>query len=653
MNDIQQENILLTDKRPIVIIGTGPIGVRFLEELVDKALHHPIIIYGDEPYEPYNRVRLSSLLAGEVDVEEIMSSSSAFESNPVIKRLNCKIVHINRDDNTVTDEFGDVQAYQTLILATGSQAFIPNIEGVELNNVFKFRDLNDTERLIARRVQSRKTIVLGGGLLGLEAARAMQRFSTDVSVIEHNHRLLFNQLDDTGSEIFAERIKKLGINVYINNSVVKINGNKVVESVELKNGTRLKCDTLIISAGIRSNIDLAKQSGLAFGRGIKVNDVMQTSDPDIYAIGECCEHQGQVYGIVSPGLEQAVIAARHILALPSQYKGTVLSTSLKVVGYPVFSMGDVDESTKTCTAYIYKNKETYRRLNVYRGQVIGIVSIGQWDEIITLRERVKKGSLFFPWQLSKFQKTGKLWNGDAIQNVSSWPAETIICSCNSLSRGQLTKTIESGCNTVTYIAEKTGASTVCGSCKPLLADMLGGETLDPIQAWKPLFYGSMIFLLMGLFAYFFSAPYNDSVQVSWRWDELWTITLYKQISGFTLLGISIIVMILSLRKRIKWFSFGDFPIWRLLHALLGGSALFILLIHTGFRLGDNLNFFLMMSFSGLILIGAIVAAVIAKEHELEATTVKQVREIGTWLHILLVWPLPILLGLHIFKTYYF
>lgn len=653
MIEIQQENILLTDKRPIVIIGTGPAGIRFLEELVEKALHHPIIIYGDEPWEPYNRVRLSSLLAGEVDAEEIMTSSSAFDSGPVIKRLNCKIVSIDRNNNTVTDEFGNEQEYQNLILATGSEAFIPKIEGVELNNVFKFRDLNDTERLVARRVQSRKTIVLGGGLLGLEAARAMQRFSTDVTVIEHNHRLLFNQLDDTGSDMFAERIKKLGINVYLNNSVAKINGEQSVESVELKNGIKLECDTLIISAGIRSNIELAKQSGLAFGRGIKVNDVMQTSDADIYAIGECCEHQGQVYGIVSPGLEQAAIAARHILSLPSQYKGTVLSTSLKVVGYPVFSMGDVDESTKTCTSYIYKDKEIYRRLNVYRGQVIGIVAIGQWDEIITLREKVKKGSLFFPWQLSKFKNTGKLWNGDAIQNVNSWPAETVICSCNSLSRGQLTKTIESGCNTVACIAEKTGASTVCGSCKPLLADMLGGAKLDPIRAWKPLFYGSILFLFIGLLAYLFSVPYNNSVQASWRWDELWTTTLYKQISGFTLLGISVIVMILSLRKRIKWFSFGDFPIWRLLHALLGGSALFVLLIHTGFRLGDNLNFFLMMSFSGLIVIGAIVAAVIAKEHDLEASTVKTVRDIGTWLHILLVWPLPILLGLHIFKTYYF
>lgn len=648
------EKVLLNGNKPIVIIGTGPVGIRMLEELHDASLYHPIIIYGGEPWMPYNRVRLSSLLAGEIKQDDILISNDRLDNDPIIKRYNCKISSIDRKNKYVIDEYGDKQEYEKLILATGSTPFMPNISGIELDGVFKFRDLNDTEKLIARRTRSRNTVVIGGGLLGLEAARAMQRFSTSVTVIEHNNRLLYRQLDETGSALFKKNIEDLGINTYLNNNVKKINGERVVESIELRNGEIIECDTLIISAGIVPNIELARQSGLAFSRGITVNDVMQTSDSDIYAIGECCEHQKEVYGVVAPGFEQALIAAQNIASIPTQYKGTVLATSLKVVGHPVFSMGDVDESVRTYTSYTYYKNKTYRRINVYRGQIIGVIALGEWPELIKLREHVKKGKLLFPWQLKNFTKTGNIWGEESLQAVNSWPADTIICSCNGITRGQLSKNIESGCSSIKSLADQTGASTVCGSCKPLLVNMLGDVKLDPIRAYKPLYYGSLLFLIMALIAWFLpSIPYTTTVQVPWRWDVLWTTSLFKQISGFTLLGISIIVLILSLRKRIKWIKWGDFTLWRLVHALLGGSAIFILLIHTGFRLGDNLNFMLMISFSGLILIGAILGSVIAMEHKLETSLVKQVRSLGTWLHILVFWPIPVLLGFHIFKTYYF
>jgi nitrite reductase (NADH) large subunit len=653
-NQRKIDKVLFNGKRPIVIIGTGPVGIRMLEELHTASLYHPIIIYGGEPWMPYNRVRLSSLLAGEVSHEDILLSNDELVSDPIVRRYNCKIVSIDRENKVVIDELGNEQEYEKLILATGSEPFIPNIPGIELEGVFKFRDLNDTEKLIARRTRSRKTVIIGGGLLGLEAARAMQRFSTSVTVIEHNNRLLFRQLDETGSNLFKKIVEDLDIEVLVSNQVKKINGERFVESIELRNGKTIECDTLIVSAGIKPNTELAKEAGLAFGRGVKVNDAMQTSDSDIYAIGECCEHQGEVYGIVAPGFEQALIAAQNIASIKTEYKGTLLATSLKVVGHPVFSMGEVDESVKTYSSYTYQDKDTYRRINVYRGQIIGIIALGEWTEIIKLREYVKKGKLFFPWQLYKFSKTGNIWGEDSLDAVNSWPAETIICSCNGITRGQLSKNIESGCASVKALADKTGASTVCGSCKPLLASMFDDAELEPVRAYKPLYYGSVIFIAMALIAWLFPAiPYNNSVQVSWRWDVLWTSTLFKQISGFTLLGISVIVLILSLRKRIKWMQWGDFSLWRLFHALLGGAAIFVLLIHTGFRLGDNMNFILMMCFSGLILLGAILGSVIAMEHKLDAALVKQIRSLGTWLHILLFWPIPVLLGFHIFKTYYF
>lgn len=332
------DKVLFNGKRPIVIIGTGPVGIRMLEELHAASLYHPIIIYGGEPWMPYNRVRLSSLLAGEISHDDILLSNDGLVSDPIVRRYNCKIVSIDRENKVVIDEFGKEQQYEKLILATGSEPFIPNIPGIELEGVFKFRDLNDTEKLIARRARSRKTVVIGGGLLGLEAARAMQRFSTSVTVIEHNNRLLFRQLDETGSNLFKKIVEDLDIEVLVSNQVKKINGDRFVESIELRGGETIECDTLIVSAGIKPNVELAKNAGLAFGKGIKVNNAMQTSDTDIYAVGECCEHQGEVYGIVAPGFEQALIAAQNIASITTQYKGTLLATSLKVVGHPVFSI---------------------------------------------------------------------------------------------------------------------------------------------------------------------------------------------------------------------------------------------------------------------------------------------------------------------------
>lgn len=650
------ENIILKGKKPIVIIGSGPVGMRFVNELVQYSEQHPIVIYGDESWLPYNRVRLSSLLAGDVTPEDILISAADTDSSLLIKRFNCKVTSIDRENKLITDEYGQTQEYEKLILAMGSSPFIPDIPGIDLEGIYQFRDMNDTEKLIARRTRSRHTVVLGGGLLGLEAARAMQRFSTRVSVIEHNRHLLFRQLDETAAELFRVHVDSMGIDTYLHNSVKAIHGDSEnrVNSIELRSGKTLACDTLIVSTGIRPNISLARDAKLRFGRGIKVNDEMQTSDPDIYAIGECCEHQGEVYGIVAPGYEQAAIAARNIARIPGQYKGTVLATSLKVVGLPVFSMGDVDESTRTYTQYVYQKDGIYRRLNVYRGQLLGVIAIGEWTALIQLKEHVKKGKLLFPWHLKRFTDTGELWESDSLEQVNLWPAEATICSCNGLSRGYLSKEIENGCRTVQTLAEKTGASTVCGSCKPLLVNMLGQKEIEPVRAWKPLWYGSALFFVMCVIAYLFPAvPYNSTVQVPWRWDMLWTESLFKQVSGFTLLGMTVLVLILSLRKRMNWFSLGDFPIWRLLHALLGGSAIFVLLVHTGFRLGDNINFMLMMSFTSLLLAGTVVGSVIALEHKLEASTVRQVRSIGNWLHIILFWPIPVLLGFHIFKTYYY
>ena len=280
------------DQQPIVIVGNGPVGMRAAKELLERVPEHPVVIYGDEQYEPYNRVRLSSWLAGEVDWEGLAQPLDPPFGAKIEERIGYRIATIEPRRRRVIDASGRAQNYSKLILATGSTPFVPNIPGVDLDGIFTFRDLDDTNRLLARRARSHHTVVVGGGLLGLEAARGMQRANTRVTVIEHADRLLGNQLDEEASRLLQAEVKALGIDIIIGDGIADIGGRERVERIRLRSGTALDCDTLVIAAGIRPNIALAKSARLAFGRGIQVDDNMRTSDPDIYAVGECAEHRG-------------------------------------------------------------------------------------------------------------------------------------------------------------------------------------------------------------------------------------------------------------------------------------------------------------------------------------------------------------------------
>ncbi len=642
------------ERSPVVIIGSGPVGVRLLEELQTLDPSLPIVIYGDEPWTPYNRVRLSSLLAGEVKQSDIMLQPRLAEQARVVTHYHCRVTGIDRAQQYVIDEAGNRQQYSKLVIATGSRPSVPSVPGIDLVGTYTFRDLDDVQKLIARRTRSNHVVVLGGGLLGLESARAMQRYGANVTVIEHNERLMFRQLDETSSGLILDKVRSLGINVILGDGMRMAVGTGAVQSIVLRSGFETSCDTLIIATGIVPEITLARQAGIAYGRGIQVNEFLQTSDADIYAVGECCEYQGEVYGLVAPGFEQAMVAARNIVASRARYQGSLLATSLKVVDYPVFSLGDINDSVHSYKQYSWHEGECYRRLNVSRGRIIGIVAIGEWDELARLREAVKCRQRFWPWQFKRFLHKGRLWQASGSQNVTSWPADSIICSCNGVTRKQLTDTIAGGCNSMASIGEKTAAGTVCGTCKPLLQELLGGVTLDPVRASTFLLAVSVIALLVSLGALSLPGiPYVDSVQVAWRWDVLWTTSLFKQISGFTLLGLSALTLFFSLRKRIKTIRVGHFDYWRLAHVVVGALALTALLVHSGFRLGDNLNFILMLCFTLILLSGTLIGSVIAMEHRLQPALVRQLKTSGFWIHILLFWPLPLLLGVHVFKTYYF
>ncbi|WP_026180329.1 FAD-dependent oxidoreductase [Hahella ganghwensis] len=651
-----------SDLAPVIVVGAGPSGLRCVEELLRHQLKRPVWLFGEERWEPYNRVRLSSLLAGDIRLSDIDLRLSARSMSRVVHVSQCRVVAIDPALRQITDQYGRRHSYHKLVLALGSSAYIPSVPGVQLKGVYSLRSLSDTEALLARRARVRKLLVIGGGLLGLEAAKAMARDGTEVEVIQQASHVMNRQLDQRGGERVSDYLRLLGIRVRLGSGLAEIRGDTEVSSILLRNGTEIPCDSVLLAAGIVPNVELARSAWIKVGRGIRVDDAMLTSDPDIYAVGECAEHNGHVYGLVAPGLEQAAVAAAHICDEGALYRGSMMASQLKVAGLAVTSIGSWEqlEGQTRVNELVFSDQQHYRKIIMRDGRLLAVIAVGEWQEKNRLLEAVTTQRYLWPWQRLAFRRTGLLWKQEESRQVSEWPADALVCQCMAVPRGTLSSTIDGGATTIEALAACTGASTVCGSCKPLLAELIGApRKADPIKAGPShTAWGIAALILTTLLTVAPAIGVKDSVQNLWPPDFLWRDSLYKQISGFTLLGLVLVGLALSLRKRVRFFSVGKgargaFDYWRLAHVILGVLALFALLIHTGIALGHNLNRWLMMDFLAAAALGALTTYVIAWQHRMGRQLGERVRAWMYWLHIVVLWPLPVLLGLHILSVYYF
>ena len=653
---------------PIVIIGNGPVGMRVARELIARDPDVELIIYGEEAHEPYNRVRLSSWLSGEISHADLTDLSADLPPVRVDQRLGFRIIAIDPARRVVTDHRGHQQHYQCLILATGSFPHVPEIPGISLAGVYTLRNLDDAQRLYARQARTHRTVVIGGGLLGLEAARGMQAGNTDVTIIEHADRLLANQLDNDASDRLQQQLEDLGLTVLIGDGIREILGCERVAGVQLRSGRTVACDTVLISTGIRPNIELARAAGLSFGRGIKVDSAMRTSDPAIYAVGECAEHQGEVYGLVAPGFEQAAVCANTIAGQPGLYRGSIAACRLKVVGTQVFSMGPmgITASPFAGASYQYANRSagTYRKILVRRNKLIGAISLGAWTETVRLQTHIGNEQRIYPWQIVRFVHTGRLWSEDDGAQVATWPASAIVCQCNGVSRAALSQAIEQGAQTVDEVSRCTNASTVCGSCKPLVADLLGQPNkLEPATGAPALVTLGVVGLVVAmLFLFGPKIEYASSVQLDSsltqltgvHWDVLWRDGTIKQWTGYSVLTLAAMSLLISFRKRQPHLhKVARFDYWRMAHISLGTLVIALLIAHTGFRMGHGLNFLLMLSFTSLLFVGALSSLFIGLSHRLPGGKAVRLRRQSVFIHILLFWPVPVLLAWHIFKTYWY
>ncbi len=341
----------------LVVIGNGMAGIGCVEQILKHATPFDITIFGDETHANYNRILLSSVLAGEKVADEIILNDLDWYQRHGIKlHLGVRITAIDPVLKIVAGDDGSTTPFDKLILATGSSPLIPPIEGVKRDGVFVFRTLQDTHSLLQRARPGLKTAVIGGGLLGLEAARGLQVRGCDVTVIHLMDTLMERQLDATGGAFLKAQIEALGTKVLLGRSTAAILGNGKVQGIAFKDGSNLDAEMVVIAAGIRPNAELAKQAGLQVNRGIVVNDHMETSHPNIFAVGECVEHRGVCYGLVAPLLEQGKVLAATITGnRGAGFESSVPAAKLKIMGVEVFSAGSWDEKTPGCEAVRFED----------------------------------------------------------------------------------------------------------------------------------------------------------------------------------------------------------------------------------------------------------------------------------------------------------
>jgi nitrite reductase [NAD(P)H] large subunit len=461
----------------LVVVGNGMAGMACVEQILKHGPKFQITVFGDETHVNYNRVMLSSVLAGEKCADDIVIHTREwYARNEIDLRVGVRIVDVDPARKFVTGDDGSTTSYDSLLLATGSSAWMPPIAGLDKDGVFAFRTLDDTRALLERATPQTKAVVIGGGLLGLEAARGLQVHGCQVTVVHLMATLMERQLDPPGGQYLLKKMEQLGVRVMLGRSTTAIVGTHRVEAVEFSDGERIEADLVVVAAGIRPNAELGRKAGVTVKRGIVVNDYMETSSPDVFAVGECVEHRGVCYGLVAPLYDQGKVLAATITGHRGPtYTGTVQAATLKIMGVDVFSAGDwanapdhvrLEDPGQGC----------YRRVAIKDGKLAGVILVGDTSDSHRYLDWLRTGTelgaqrreLLFPPPSS-----------DAGGDVAAMADSFTVCGCVGVTKGAIIRAIhEQGINTLSQLKECTRASTGCGTCASLCQGLLRAVAPD-------------------------------------------------------------------------------------------------------------------------------------------------------------------------------
>ena len=467
------------EKQKLVVVGNGMAGARVLEELLKLAPDlYDITVFGAEPHPNYNRILLSPVLAGEQTVKDIiLNPVQWYAENGIRLYLGKKVAKIDRVAREVIAEDGTREAYDRLLLATGSNPFILPLPGVDLDGVLTYRDIHDTERMIEAAAVHRDAVVIGGGLLGLEAANGLKLRGMNVTVVHVMPWLMERQLDRTASNLLQKTLEAKGLRFRLEANTEALLGEGRVSGVRLKTGEVIPAQLVVMAVGIRPNTELAQAAGLHCNRGIVVNDTMQTYDPRVYAVGECVSHRGIAYGLVAPLFEMAKVCANHLAHYGiGRYGGSLLSTKLKVTGVDLFSAGDFTGGDGTEDIVLADpGAGIYKRLVIKDEKLIGAVMYGDTVDGSWYFKLLREGKSVA--QIRDKLMFGESNLGDAghlgENRAAAMAPEAEVCGCNGVCKGAIVKAIkDKGLFTLEEVRRQTKASSSCGSCTGLVEQIL-------------------------------------------------------------------------------------------------------------------------------------------------------------------------------------
>ncbi|UOQ48069.1 nitrite reductase large subunit NirB [Gracilibacillus caseinilyticus] len=459
-------------KQKLVLIGNGMAGLKTIEHLLQENTSlYEMTIFGSEPYTNYSRIMLSSVLQGDITFDDItIHDWKWYEENEITLYPNETVLEINRKEQFVYTDKNRKVNYDRLIIATGSNPFILPLPGANKEGVMAFRTIDDCKQMIEASKKYKKAAVIGGGLLGLEAARGLLNLGMEVDVIHLADQLLNNQLDQTAGIMLKKELEVQGMQFLLGKDTAEIYGDARAEGLRFKDGTSIEADLVIMAVGIKPNISLAKETGLEINRGIVVDQYLQTNDEHIYAVGECAEHNGIVYGLVKPLYEQADILAKQLTKKAGVYQGSTVYTQLKISGIDLFSVGQIKDTEQTKSIFGYDEiNGTYQKVLFEQDKAVGAVLYGDTSlsgsllDIIWKRKYIpdhQKPSLLQPVNINE-------------SYAATLPRNENVCTCNSVSKSCIIEQVVSkDLQTVEDVKSCTKASSSCGGCKPVVQELL-------------------------------------------------------------------------------------------------------------------------------------------------------------------------------------
>jgi len=481
--DAPRESVFPASATTIVVVGNGMVGHRFCEELAerDETNRYRVVVFGEEPRPAYDRVQLSAYFEGRSAEDLSIASLDWYAEQGFEIVVGDPVTAIDRSARRVESEWGRVVEYDILVLATGSTPFVPPMPGTDKPGVFVYRTIEDLQAIAAwaERATTSRAAVIGGGLLGLEAAKATVDLGLETHVLEHGDRLMPRQVDETGGALLQRAIESLGVHVHTRNGAREIYGEDAVEGLVLPEDVRLESDMVVISAGIKARDDLARACGLTVGErgGVEIDRALATSDPAIFAIGECALHEGTIYGLVAPGYEMAAVLARRLVGEDVEFVGADMSTKLKLMGVDVASFGDPFADAEGIAARKVVIEDAvagvYQKLVVSADgeRLLGGILVGDASPYMNLLRATRDASPVPP-------RPHQLLTGvpDAGSDASTLADDAQICSCNNVDKGQIVAAIQEGdLDQLADVKSCTKAGTGCGGCLPIVKNLLDAE----------------------------------------------------------------------------------------------------------------------------------------------------------------------------------